>query len=247
VRNINGLYFDGSQPISKEDALQRCSHLDRAVIKPSMFGKWGTGVRVFSTEDGRVSETETIENLFNQFGEDFIIQEKVQQHAEMSRLNPTSLNTLRILSLLYGNEVIILYAVVRIGRKDRVVDNETAGGINADIDLASGKILDCAYGTPSEKRITHTDVGTELKGFEIPSFNQAISIVKKLHLRLPYFHLVGWDFGIDEQGRPVMIEWNRNPDLSQTAHGSAFGDMTEDVVKYALSLPDNFDSRVWKG
>ena len=247
VRNINGLYFDGYQPISKEDALQRCSQLDNAVIKPSMFGKWGAGVRVFSTEGGSVSETETIEDLFGQFGEDFIIQEKVQQHAEMSRLNPTSLNTIRILSFLYGTEVIILYAVVRIGRKDRVVDNETAGGINADIDLASGKILDCAYGTPSEKRITHTDVGTELKGFEIPSFNQAISIVKKLHLRLPYFHLVGWDFGIDEQGRPVMIEWNRNPDLSQTAHGPAFGDMTEDVVKYALSLPDNFDSRVWKG
>ncbi len=247
IRNINGSYFDSCHPISREEALQRCSHLKSAVIKPSMFGKWGTGVRVFSTDNGYVSEKETIEDVFNRFGNNFIVQEKVVQHPEMSRLNPTSLNTLRILSLLYGNEVIILYAVVRIGRKNRVVDNETSGGINADIDLASGRIWDCAYGTPSEKRITHTDVGTLLKGFQIPSFDEAIRIVKDLHLRLPYFHLVGWDFGIDDQGRPVMIEWNRNPDLSQTAHGPAFGEMTEEIIKFALKQPDSFDSRLWKG
>ena len=171
IRNINGCFFDSSHPISRQEALLRCSHLNNAVIKPSMFGKWGTGVRVFSTENGFVSEKETIEDIFNRFGKDFIVQEKVLQHPVMSSLNPTSLNTLRILSFLYGNEVIILYAVVRIGRKNRVVDNETSGGINADIDLASGRIWDCAYGTPSEKRITHTDVWTLLKGFQIPSFD----------------------------------------------------------------------------
>ena len=71
--------------------------------------------------------------------------------------------------------------------------------------------------------------------------------MKDLHLRLPYFHLVGWDFGIDREGRPVMIEWNRCPDLSQTAHGPAFGDMTEEVVKFAFSQPDYFDARLWNG
>ncbi len=247
IRNINGIFFDDSRPIDREEALLRCSNLESAVIKPSMFGRWGTGVRVFSTENGRVGEMETIEDVFSSFGKDFIVQKKVIQHAEMSRLNPTSLNTLRILSFLKGNEVFVLYAVVRIGRKDRIVDNETAGGINADIDLENGRILDCAYGTPSEKRISYTDVGTALRGFEIPSFDRAIRIVKDLHVRLPYFHLIGWDFGIDELGRPVMIEWNRNPDLSQTAHGPAFGEMTEEIIRFAMSQPDCFDSRLWKG
>ncbi|MDO5316133.1 MAG: sugar-transfer associated ATP-grasp domain-containing protein [bacterium] len=247
VRNINGYFFDDCKPISREEALKKCWNLENAVIKPSMIGMWGTGVRLFSTEEGALNEKETVENLFEQFGKDYIIQEKVIQHAEMSRLNPTSLNTLRVLSFRHGDEVTIIYAVVRIGRKDRVVDNETSGGINADIDLSNGRIVDCAYGTPSEKRILCTDIGTELKGFEIPSFNQTLDIVKELHLRLPYFHLIGWDFGIDEQGRPVMIEWNRCPDLSQTAHGPAFGEMTEEIVSFALSQPDTFDSRLWNG
>lgn len=245
IKNSNGYFYNAEKPISKAEALEICKDLKDAVIKPSMIGKWGTGVRIFSSDKGMIQENESVNDLFNQFGRNFIIQRKVVQHKEMARLNPTSLNTLRILSYRHGDEVIVLYAVVRIGRKDKIVDNETAGGINADIDLASGCIKNYAYGTPAEKQISLTDVGTLLKGFEIPSFKEAISVVKNLHLRLPYFHLIGWDFGIDSEGRPVMIEWNRCPDLSQTAHGPAFGDMTEDIVKFALSQPDSFDSRLW--
>ena len=245
IRNINGYFYDDYKPIKKAEALERCRDLKDVVIKPSMIGKWGTGVRIFDTENGMVGENESVEDLFNQYNKNFIIQKKVMQHEQMSLLNPTSLNTLRILSYRQGDEVHIMYAVVRIGRKDKIVDNETAGGINADINLEDGCIKDCAYGTAAEKRILKTDIGTELRGFQIPSFDRVIAIVKDLHLRLPYFRLVGWDFGIDCEGRPVMIEWNRCPDLSQTAHGPAFGEMTEEVVKFALSQPDYFDARLW--
>lgn len=247
IRNTNGYFYDSEKPISRVEALELCGNLKVVVIKPSMIGMWGTGVRIFSSENGIIGENETIENLFDQFKTNFIIQKKVEQHEAMSLLNPTSLNTLRVLSYRHCDEVSILYAVVRIGRKDKFVDNETAGGINADIDLTNGCIKDCAYGTPSEKRILKTDVGTVLKGFAIPSFKETIAVVKDIHLRLPYFNLVGWDFGIDREGRPVMIEWNRCPDLSQTAHGPAFGEMTEEIVRYALSQPDYFDARMWNG
>lgn len=247
VRNVNGYYFDESRSITKEEALERCANLGSAVIKPSMIGMWGAGVRIFNSRDGMLNEKESVDDLFTKFGKNFIVQNKVEQNEIMSSLNPTSLNTLRFLTFRRSDEVVILYAVARIGRKDKVVDNETAGGINADIDLENGRIIDCAYGTPSEKRILSTDVGTLLKGFQIPSFNQAASIAKELHLRLPYFHLIGWDFGIDHDGRPVLIEWNRCPDLSQTAHGPAFGDMTEEIVRFAMRQPDTFDSRLWNG
>ena len=247
IRNTNGYFFDERHPITKNEALERCKNLKDVVIKPSMIGMWGTGVRIISTNNGRIDEKETVEELFDTFKENFIIQKKVIQHPEMSRLNPTSLNTLRVLSYHHGDEVVVLYAVVRIGRKDKLVDNETAGGINADICLDDGHIKDCAYGTPSEKRILTTDIGTVLKGFEIPAFNDVISTVKELHKRLPYFNLIGWDFGVDDSGKPVLIEWNRCPDLSQTAHGPAFGDMTEEIVKYALSQRDTFNIRLWNG
>lgn len=243
IRNINGYYFDGKGPIREEEALAICENLKDVVIKPSMLGKWGTGVNLFSSENGIIGESKSIKDLFAEYKEDFIIQRKVIQHPEMSRLNPTSLNTLRVLSFHHGDDVFIQYAVARIGRKDQWVDNETAGGINADIDLIEGRIRDCAYGTPSEKRILATDVGTVLKGFAIPAFEEVISTVKSLHRRLPYFNLIGWDFAIDAAGKPVLIEWNRCPDLSQTAHGPAFGDMTEEIVRFAMAQADTFNAK----
>lgn len=238
VKNIGGYFYDDNHSISRQEALERCKNLESAVSKPTQEGMWGEGVNVFSSKDGFTDKGVRIEDVFTSYGMNFIIQERVKQHEEMNKLNPTSLNTLRVLSYRQGQEVFILYVVVRIGRKGKNVDNETAGGINADIDLSNGTISDGAFGTPSEKRILKTDVGTTLKGFHIPGFDKLISIVKNLHLRLPYFNLVGWDFGIDETGIPILIEWNRCPDLSQTAHGPAFGDMTEEIFCRIRNVKD---------
>lgn len=243
IRNINGYFFDGNHPITAGEALERCRDVKDAIIKPSMIGKWGTGVKLFSSEDGVIDGTKSLQALFDEYKDNYIIQKKVIQHERMALLNPTSLNTLRVLSYHHGDEVYIQYVVVRIGRKGKLVDNETAGGINADVDLAKGCIRNCAYGKPSEKKIFTTDIGTVLKGFAIPAFDEVITTVKALHKRLPYFNLIGWDFAIDELGKPVLIEWNRCPDLSQTAHGPAFGDMTEEIVRYALTQPDTFTEK----
>ncbi|MBR5018594.1 MAG: hypothetical protein IKX53_03030 [Bacteroidales bacterium] len=239
IKRMNGFYYDDKHPLTQEEAFERCWTRKDLVVKPALDGMWGRGVRIFSTNNGRVGE-ESLSSLLEPYGLNFVVQEKVVQHERMSALNPTSLNTIRVLSYRHGNEIVIMYAVVRIGRKGQLVDNETAGGINADIDLTTGRIRDCAYGTPAEKKILRTDVGTELKGFSIPSFDAIIRLVKELHLNLPYFKLVGWDIGIDNEGQPVMIEFNRAPDLSQTAHGPAFGDLTEEIVQDARHGFDSY-------
>lgn len=236
VKNMNGYFYDHEKSISQNAARELCNNLPGAVVKPAQESMWGKGVRIFQTNNGLLDDNNSIESLFSLYSKNFIIQEKVEQHPDMAMLNPTSLNTLRVLSYREGDEIFILYVVVRIGRKGENVDNETAGGINADIDLETGRIKDCAYGTPSEKRILLTDIGTELKGFKVPSFQSVIETVKDLHLRMPYFNIIGWDFGVDKEGKPIMIEWNKCPDLSQTAHGPAFGDMTETIFTRIKSL-----------
>ena len=35
---------------------------------------------------------------------------------------------------------------------------------------------------------------------------------------------------IISDGNPVMIEWNRAAELSQVAHGPAFGEYTEEIL-----------------
>ena len=39
-----------------------------------------------------------------------------------------------------------------------------------------------------------------------------------------------FDIAIDKESKPVLIEWNRAAELSQVAHGPAFGDYTEEIL-----------------
>ena len=45
----------------------------------------------------------------------------------------------------------------------------------------------------------------------------------------PLFDLIGWDISINEEGEPVLIEWNGRPGPSQTACGTGYGELTERI------------------
>lgn len=236
IKNVNGYFYDANKSLTEDEALELCSNLSGAIIKPTLEGTWGQGVQLIRSENGFIPELNcSVKDLFKKYGRSYIIQERFEQHDDIAKLNPTSLNTLRVMSWRRGNEVIILYAVIRIGRMNQVIDNETAGGIKADIDLNTGKIKGVAFGNPQEPLMPKTDVGTVLDGYQIPCFSKILDLVKEMHLRLPYFNLIGWDMTVDKQGNPGMIEWNRAAELSQVAHGPAFGDYTEELLKYAMS------------
>ena len=231
IKNVNGYYYDDCHPLTLEEAIERCSNLDAAIIKPTLEGTWGQGVKLIKTENGTIpSMNRSILDLFREYKRSFIIQERFTQHEGISKLNPTSLNTLRVMSYRRGNEIVILYAVIRIGRMNQVIDNETAGGIKADIDLQTGRIKGVAFGSPKEPLMPKTDVGTVLDGYQMPCFPKVLDLVKEMHLRLPYFNLIGWDMSVDKNGNPALIEWNRAAELSQVAHGPAFGEYSEEIL-----------------
>lgn len=235
VTNVNGFYYNGNKPITKDEAISICSDLNGAVIKPTLYGHWGKGVELFHTDNGIVPELNiSVTDLFQKYNKNFIVQDKLVQHPDLAKLNPTSVNTIRVLSYRNDNKTIILYAVIRIGRKGKSVDNETAGGIKADIDLTTGRIKGPAFGNTTEKNMEQTDSGAVLDKYLIPSFPQVLEFVKDLHSRLPYFKLIGWDISVDVNGNPVMIEWNRSAELSQVAHGPAFGEYTEEILTEAF-------------
>lgn len=247
VKNVNGLFYNDKNHISIGEAIDMCSNLKEVIIKPTVFGTWGEGVKLFHTDNGFVPEMNmSVADLFSNYKNSFIIQSKLEQHSDLAKLNPTSVNTIRVMSYMKNNEVFVLYAVIRIGRMGQVVDNETAGGIKADIDLLTGRIKGPAYGSATEPNMLQTDSGAVLDGYKVPSFPKVIDFVKGLHYRLPYFRIVGWDITVDKEGNPVMIEWNRQAELSQVAHGPAFGEYTEEILsKVRAGRNTRFDMLNW--
>lgn len=230
VSNSHGHYYAGGKAITREEAIAQCWNLESAVIKPSLSTR-GAGVRLIEVKEGRTNlNGKTIGQLFDDYGEDFLVQSKIVQHAAMEALNPTSVNTIRLLTYRSNDEVLVVYTVIRIGRKGSIIDNESAGGISARIN-SDGRLAKYAFGAPGVDQVEKTDTGITLEGYEIPSYQAVVDTAKRLHLAIPQFNLAAWDFAVSENGEPLFIEWNTNPDLSQSAFGPAFGDLTERILK----------------
>lgn len=230
LKNMNGYYYYEGKPVSEEEAIKLCQNLDNVIIKPSMELQ-GNGVKMLSVKNGKTNvDDKTIGEVFKQYKHNFLIQERVKQHKDIAALNPSSVNTMRILSYRSGMEVLIVYSVIRIGRGGQVIDNQCAGGISTTI-TKDGKLGKAAFGGYSEDDVRVTDSGITLDGYQLPSYDKAIEFVKRLHMKLPYFNIIGWDVSIEENGEPILIEYNTDPGLSQSAFCSGMGENTERIIR----------------
>lgn len=237
LKNTKGYYYLGNEPVSREAAIEACRNLGEAIIKPT-FTAHGEGVKKISVHEGVTSvKGMSVEQLFDSYNPNFMIQKVIHQHPDMAALNPSSVNTIRILTYRSGMEILVLYTVIRIGRKGFDVDNETAGGISTKIN-PDGTLCKYAFGAIGDEYVEKTDSGVVLEGYSIPSYQAAVEAVKNQHYYIPHFDLIGWDIAIEEDGQPVLIEWNTWPELSQSANGPAFGEYTERVLKEIWNRPN---------
>ena len=242
VKNMNGSFYMDGKAVSREEALARCQDLKECLIKPSL-ATHGDGVRKLEVTDGRTNiDGIGIGQLFDRYGKNWCIQKFIRQHDRMRALNPTSVNTVRVLTYRSGMEVLVLYAVARIGRSGREIDNQTAGGISAKID-ENGCICRYGYGSVGVDKVEYTDSGIRLEGYQIPSFPAILDTVKRLHPCLPFFNLVGWDMAVREDGVPVLVEWNACTELSQLAAGPGFGAYTDRILTELYKRPNDLNPR----
>lgn len=238
LKNRNGYFYVENKAVSLDEAVSKCGDVGDVIIKPTLSSH-GSGVKKLHIQNGIVDDKGTrLKDLLVIYDKNFLIQDLVKQHHAMAALNPDSINTIRIVTYRRAMDVFVLYAAIRIGRRGQQVDNESAGGISTKINL-DGTLCKWAYGAPGQDKIELTDSGVKLEGYQVPSFEKAIVMVKEQHLNLPFQDLVGWDICIVEEGEPVMLEWNTTPELSQSAVGPAFGEYTEMVIGDAMSRPNS--------
>lgn len=227
IANIAGVYYDDHYNIiSKEEAAKRCVEYKKFLIKPSVDSGEARLIRFYDHEDLTIQE---MLKQFEEFGANFLAQEAMEQHPVLAALNPTSLNTLRIVSFLFENEVHILSSILRIGGGGSRVDNIGAGGYSCAIG-ENGHLNKLAVNRKSEWVDSNSE-GLRFETITVPSYNDAVAFVKRLHTRLAHFKIIGWDISISPEGEPVLIEFNSNPGQNQYSCGPTFGDLTERVLE----------------
>jgi hypothetical protein len=156
--------------------------------------------------------------LRDAFKAGYVIQEFVTQHPKLAAFHPTSVATLRLVTINTGSEIVLFESDMKIGAGGIIVSNFSAGGLIGEVDPATGRLFKCFYGKPGYGARTvqrHPDSGVLFEGFEVPFYREAVEMAKAIHRRLYGLRSIGWDIAIGPDG-PIVIEGNDNWELTQT-------------------------------
>lgn len=166
-------------------------------------------------DDKAIDKTALYDNL-HRIKRKFLVQTRLVQHEEMNRLYPTSVNTLRIVTVYdrTTGEVEVLHTLLRVGAHGNVVDNWAKGGLAIAVD-SDGRLAEYGFYKPQfgNKVNKHPDSRIVFKTFVVPYFQEALHMTKAFHEKLSGIHSIGWDVAITPQG-PVFIEGNDNWEIS---------------------------------
>lgn len=194
--------FYREKRLSIHDFLEKYSTF---IAKP-LSANSGFGVRIFKDIN---LDSDIEANLRNEYEGGYILEEVISQSPEMAKFHPSSVNTLRINTVNFGDVIKIMFPSFRIGRGHSIVDNANAGGITVAIDVNTSKTISAA-----DERgaiyIKHPDTGENLVGIEVPRWEEACSTAMLLASLFPENKIVGWDLALSDDGW-VIVESNAYP------------------------------------
>lgn len=189
-------------------------NVHNVILKPNAAAL-GAGIeaRIIKTSE----EAKTAFEMMIDAGGVWIVEERVQQCAEMAAWNESSCNTVRFLSFLNKNGFFAITPFFRTGRKGNVVDNAGAGGVFANVDVETGIISTDGVDELGRTHKVHPDSKMQFMGWQIPKYTELVETVKEMHYEImPSHPYIGWDMALTDEGW-VVIECNWGQFINQYA------------------------------
>lgn len=220
ARCCGGLWLDEKYEIIDIDKVASlCIQASKVIIKPSVGSSGGHGIEFWQNDQSDLSDK--LKSFNN-----CVVQEILEQHDDLNAIHAESINTIRIMTMLLDGEVHILSSILRMGVGVSKVDNVSSGGLACGID-EHGRLKKMAYGADGRGFDKHPQ-GPVFEGLSVPGFDACKTICKTIAPRFARFsRLVSWDFAIDKNAQPILIEANLyggELDFHQMCNGPIFGD-----------------------
>lgn len=197
--------------------------------KPTVDSGSGEGCRLLNKEqDNFVEELKTM-------GSNFVIQEKITCSNSIRNIYPESVNTFRVITYIWKEKVMCTPVILRIGQKGSFLDNAHAGGMFIAVNN-DGTLHKTAFTEFRNIYEEHPDTHLIFENYKIENFEVVLQAAKKMHGALPQLGVVNWDFTINQEEIPVLIEANTIGGsiwLAQMAWGKGFfGDNTPEILEW---------------
>ncbi len=191
--------------ISETDFSKLFHNTEKLVVKP-IDGMRGEEFHIIETD----GDPATIYRILSAKNENCIVEEYIAQSGILHNLNPSSLNTIRVITLRIDGKIIPASAYLRIGGSGEYTDNFHNGGVEVVIRMSDGKLLDGM--TFTRNHLTkHPQTGVRFSGIMVPRWQEVLDFCIKAHSIAPDgLDRIGWDVCVDES-HLLMIEGNGCP------------------------------------
>lgn len=165
----------------------------------------------YGVEKLEIKKNSDIREIYDKLikNKQLLVEQLIIQHKKMSELCPSSVNTLRIVTIRKNKKTTVMLRAIRIGNGINPVDNFHQGGMYSLFD-EKGKITKPAMDREGNLFEKHPTTKVKIQGFEIPFYKEAVDLAIKLSTIIPQVGMTGWDFAITEKG-PLLIEGNELP------------------------------------
>lgn len=193
---------------SSEDEIRKfIEKYGEVIVKPA-GGACGVGIYKLKHND-KLAIDDLLKKVSS--GEDLIIEQLIVQHPDMAKMNPSSVNTIRVITMVDNNgEIHIVNAVAKFGASEGCVSNTLSGGIQCHINLETGLFDSLGLDEIGRTYFRHPVTSVILPGFQLPNWDGVLPFAKQLASVMPEGRYIGWDIVLLKDGYDV-IEGNLHP------------------------------------
>ena len=235
---VKGIYRNGNNALlSPAEAYMSLFDRGKCVVKKTIDTSSGRDVQICNFVGGQdIGSSLAVREVLEKFGNNFVVQELIHQADVLATLNPSSVNTFRVITYILDDRIHICPIELRLGRSSSDRDNIHYGGVCIGIN-ADGTLKKEAFSEQGEHFVFHPDTKVKFSGYNIGGGNltRIKETVLKMHANLPYLGILSWDLSLDTEGAVVLIEVNTTGQSAwfcQMVNGeSLFGENTGKMLQ----------------
>ena len=184
---------------------------EKLFFKPT-GGQGGFGIFVLKkVDDGFVvngEKTDLLDFLKTVSKTTFILQKGLVQSQQMMDINPSSVNTLRVVVQQEGDQMKMKTCIIRMGRKGKEVDNSAQGGISVKVDAETGRVAETATAEHGGGILScHPDTGKAFGDITINHWESLKQEIEAIGTKLIDFKNIALDIAVTEEGAK-LLEFN---------------------------------------
>lgn len=192
---------------NREEIKRFVEEIGRVILKPIGLSS-GRGIRQINVTEKNIDE------LLDQVVDaDYLLEERAINVETLQKLNPPSCQTLRVYTIIAGDEIRFVGAAMRVGGGNSIVDNFHANGVAYPVDIQTGIISGTGIDGEGNRYLKHPSTGIIMPGLQIPQWDEVLDFCRRAALKHPRARFIGWDVTLTPNGCE-MIEGNVNPNCN---------------------------------